>query len=90
MTTTLPLRELLRQPAKVRKLIAAGHGVRITDRGRPLWRVDADREPDLASDASVAASWDAELTELEQEIAAARPVISASGLLIKQRGETLR
>ena len=40
---TLPLRELLRQPAKVKKLTAAGHPVRITDRGRPLWLIQPDR-----------------------------------------------
>jgi len=40
---TLPLRELLRQPAKVKKLTAAGHPVRITDRDRNLWLIQPDR-----------------------------------------------
>jgi hypothetical protein len=35
--TTLPLRDLLRQPSKVKRLTRAGHVVRITDRGVPLW-----------------------------------------------------
>jgi antitoxin (DNA-binding transcriptional repressor) of toxin-antitoxin stability system len=90
MTTTLPLRELLRQPAKVKKLIAAGHSVRITDRGRPLWRMDADRGPGDEPESRIAASWDAELEELEQEIASVRPALSAATLLIQQRSETLR
>jgi len=40
---TLPLRELLRQPGRVKKLTAAGHEVRVTDRGKPLWIIHADR-----------------------------------------------
>ncbi len=39
---TLPLRELLRHPLKVKQLIAAGHEVRITDHGKPLWRISDD------------------------------------------------
>ncbi len=40
---TLPLRDLLRQPARVKKLIAAGHEVRVTNRGKPLWIIQPDR-----------------------------------------------
>jgi hypothetical protein len=40
---TLPLRELLRQPSRVKRLTAAGHEVRVTDRGRPLWVIHADK-----------------------------------------------
>jgi antitoxin (DNA-binding transcriptional repressor) of toxin-antitoxin stability system len=36
---TLPLRELVRHPSKVKKLTAAGQAVRITDNGKPLWVV---------------------------------------------------
>ena len=39
---TLPLRELLRQPARVKKLTAAGHLIRVTDRGKPLWVIKPD------------------------------------------------
>ena len=39
---TLPLRALLRQPARVKKLTAAGHEVRVTDRNKPLWVIHAD------------------------------------------------
>jgi hypothetical protein len=40
---SLPLRELLRQPARVKKLTAAGHEVHVTDRGKPLWVIQADK-----------------------------------------------
>ena len=40
---TLPLRELLRQPGRVKRLTAAGHEVRVTDRGKPLWVIQPDR-----------------------------------------------
>lgn len=39
---TLPLRDLLRRPLMVKQLVAAGHEVRITDNGRPLWRISDD------------------------------------------------
>jgi hypothetical protein len=90
MITTLPLRELLRQPAKVKQLTAAGQRVRITEHGRPLWLMDADRGPEEDEAARVAASWDEALDELEQEVATARPVLSAAKLLLDQRRETLR
>lgn len=39
---TLPLRELVRHPGKVKRLTAGGQAVRITDNGKPLWVVTAD------------------------------------------------
>lgn len=39
---TLPLSALIRQPARVKKLTAAGQQVRITDRGKPLWVLQPD------------------------------------------------
>jgi hypothetical protein len=36
---TLPLRTLLRDPLKVKRLTKAGTVVRITDKGKPLWDV---------------------------------------------------
>jgi len=50
-TTVVPLRELLREPSKVKRLTKAGHVVRITDRGAPLWdlqSVAAEKQPDNA------------------------------------------
>jgi antitoxin (DNA-binding transcriptional repressor) of toxin-antitoxin stability system len=34
---TIPLRHLLREPIKVKRLTRAGQSVLVTDRGRPLW-----------------------------------------------------
>ena len=34
---TLTLTELRRAPAKAKKLTSAGHGIRITEHGKPLW-----------------------------------------------------
>jgi hypothetical protein len=92
MTTTLPLRELLRQPARVKKLTAAGHRVRITDHGRPLWVMKSDCEPEDTTEAErVAASWDEALTELEQALVRQSPrALSAAKLLLDQRREDLR
>ena len=36
---TLPLRQLLRDPKKVKQLTKDGQVVRITDGGEPLWEV---------------------------------------------------
>ena len=60
---TLPLRELLRRPLKVKQLIAAGHEVRITDNGKPLWRISDDggaapRQASTRYYASEDAFWD--------------------------------
>lgn len=49
---TLPLRDLLRQPSKVKKLTAAGHEVRVTDRGKPLWVLKPDRGGSLGGELS--------------------------------------
>jgi hypothetical protein len=35
----MPLRQLLREPTKVKKLTRTGQSVQITDNGRPLWIV---------------------------------------------------
>ncbi len=43
--TTLPLRQLLRDPKKVKQLTNSGQIVRITDGGEPLWDIVA---PDTA------------------------------------------
>jgi antitoxin (DNA-binding transcriptional repressor) of toxin-antitoxin stability system len=44
--TTLPLRDLLRQPSKVKRLTRAGHVVRITDHGVPLWDLQPVKLPE--------------------------------------------
>jgi antitoxin (DNA-binding transcriptional repressor) of toxin-antitoxin stability system len=59
--TTVPLRDLLRQPSKVKRLTRAGHTVRITDHGVPLWDLQAVKLPE--QDPS-----DAELRQAAEEI----------------------
>lgn len=34
---TIPLRNLLREPVKVKRLTRAGQCVQVTDNGKPLW-----------------------------------------------------
>ena len=34
---TIPLRQLLREPLKVKRLTRSGQAVRVTDQGAPLW-----------------------------------------------------
>jgi hypothetical protein len=36
---SIPLRQLLREPTKVKRITGAGGSVQITDNGRPLWIV---------------------------------------------------
>lgn len=38
---TVPLRQLVREPLKVKRLTKAGHTVQVTDNGQPLWIVTA-------------------------------------------------
>ena len=35
--TTIPLRKLLREPVKVKRLTGSGQSVQVTDNGKPLW-----------------------------------------------------
>jgi len=34
---TIPLRSLLREPVKVKRLTRSGQSVQVTDNGKPLW-----------------------------------------------------
>lgn len=94
MTTTIPLRELLREPSRVKKLTEAGYEVHVTDRGKALWKLTsdgADVEEDAAKTAArIADSWDDVLSELEAETVGTPPAVSAAQLLISHRREALR
>lgn len=37
----IPLRLLIREPSKVKRLTRAGHKVQVTDQGKPLWIITA-------------------------------------------------
>ena len=46
---TIPLRSLLREPVKVKRLTRSGQSVQVTDNGKPLWVIqpaapEADNE----------------------------------------------
>ncbi len=45
---TIPLRSLLREPVKVKRLTHSGQSVQVTDNGKPLWviRPAAQEEED--------------------------------------------
>jgi antitoxin (DNA-binding transcriptional repressor) of toxin-antitoxin stability system len=88
---TLPLRDLLREPSKVKKLTAMGHEVRITDRGVALWHIVAASRPQAEAEAAIAQAWEESLKELEAQAASGSPsTLSAAQLLIDQRREDLR
>lgn len=44
----IPLRRLLREPVKVKRLTRSGHSLLVTDNGKPLWvtRPAAEQEAD--------------------------------------------
>lgn len=88
---TIPLRDLLRQPSKVKALTAAGHAVRITDRGEPLWDISSAENADADGGSSPALAWEPILTELEAEVRQIdAPSLSAAKLMMNQRHECLR
>ena len=86
--TTLPLRKLLRRPAPVKKLTAAGQSVQITDHGKPLWIIHGAAPagpepagPEPAGGAEHAEWMDAEvgamLAERKSKVSAAQLVLEA-------------
>jgi antitoxin (DNA-binding transcriptional repressor) of toxin-antitoxin stability system len=86
--TTLPLRDLLRQPSKVKRLTRAGHVVRITDHGVPLWDLQPVSLPkEGQSDAELRRAAE----EIFAELLAEKPLpthpgsIPISELVIKSR-----
>ena len=44
--TTVSIRDFLREPSRVKQLTRAGQVVRITERGVPLWDVQAAEVPE--------------------------------------------
>ena len=42
---TIPIRELMRSPAKVKQWTRAGLKVQVTDNGRPLWLISPISDP---------------------------------------------
>lgn len=77
---TIPLRQLVREPLKVKRWTRAGQSVQITDNGRPLWviqpvaTVENDEERARAID---------EL--LDEALRSPRSSVSACALLEESR-----
>jgi hypothetical protein len=77
---TIPLRSLLREPVKVKRLTRSGHTVQVTDNGKPLWVIqpaaqeleDAEREHAIN-------------VLLDEALRAPRSPVSAVALLEKSR-----
>ncbi|MBM3838327.1 MAG: hypothetical protein FJ398_10240 [Verrucomicrobia bacterium] len=77
---TIPLRQLVREPLKVKRWTRSGQSVQVTDNGKPLWVIQpADREED---DAERARAID-EL--LDEALRAPRSPVSAVALLEESR-----
>ena len=76
---TIPLRSLLREPVKVKRLTRSGQSVQVTDNGKPLWVIQPAAQQD---DEERARAID-EL--LDEALRAPRSKISLSEILEKER-----
>ncbi len=76
----MPLRHLLREPIKVKRLTRAGRKIEITDNGKPLWVIHpAPTQGDEAARARV-------IDEvLEEAVRSPRSPVSAAALLEESR-----
>ena len=77
---TIPLRSLLREPIKVKRLTRSGQSVQVTDNGKPLWVIRP--APQEEEDPERARAID-EL--LEEALRAPRSPVSAAALLEASR-----
>lgn len=77
---TIPLRSLLREPLKVKRLIRSGQSVQVTDNGRPLWVIQPAAPEEEDADRAQAID---EL--LDEALRAPRSKISLSEILEKER-----
>ncbi len=77
---SIPLRNLLREPVKVKRLTRSGQSVQVTDNGKPLWviRPAAQEEEDTKRARAID-----EL--LDEALRAPRSKISLSEILEKER-----
>ena len=77
---TIPLRSLLREPVKVKRLTRSGQSVQVTDNGKPLWVIQP--APEEADDQKRARAID-EL--LDEALQSPRSPVSAAALLEESR-----
>lgn len=77
---TLPLRTLLRDPLKVKRLTKAGTVVRITDNGKPLWDVTpvpVAEEKDLERERFLDEYFDTLLKEKPSDISLSKTILDS-------------
>jgi hypothetical protein len=77
---TIPLRRLLREPVKVKRLTRSGQTVQVTDNGKPLWVIQSAVQEE--EDAERARAID-EL--LDEALRTPRSKVSLSEILEKER-----
>ena len=76
----IPLRRLLREPVKVKRLTRSGQSVEVTDNGKPLWVIQP--APSVEGDVERSRAIDELLNEA---LRAPRSPISAAALLEESR-----
>ena len=77
---SIPLRSLLREPVKVKRLTRSGQSVQVTDNGKPLWVIQPAAPEEEDADRARAID---EL--LEDALRAPRSPVSAVALLEESR-----
>jgi len=77
---TIPLRSLLREPVKVKRLTRSGQSVQVTDNGKPLWVIRPAAQEEEGPERARAID---EL--LDEALRARRSPVSAAALLEESR-----
>jgi len=79
---TIPLRQLVREPLKVKRWTRAGQSVQVTDNGSPLWVIQPAASEDPEDEAQRRRAIDEILQEVLRE---PRSKISLSRVLLESR-----
>ena len=77
---TIPLRSLLREPIRVKRLTRSGQSVQVTDNGKPLWVIQPAAQEEEGPERARAID---EL--LDEALRAPRSKISLSEVLERER-----
>ena len=78
---SIPLRSLLREPVKVKRLTRSGQSVQVTDNGKPLWVI----QPAAAQQGEDVERARAIDELLDEALRAPRSPVSAAALLEESR-----
>jgi antitoxin (DNA-binding transcriptional repressor) of toxin-antitoxin stability system len=77
---SIPLRSLLREPVKVKRLTRAGKSVQVTDKGKPLWIIQPAAESEDSEERARAID-----EILDEALNSPRSPVSAVALLEESR-----